>query len=477
MASSSCAARSKAATNRRNVILVSFDTMRADFLGAYGDTTVRTPVFDRFAATGVRFERAYGTVPFTPISLWGLVASQRVWAPTYESKLVRNSEGASLAARFSAANYRTFGLVGSSHLKRGTGFEHGFDTFLDPYSESSENNETTLSRALELLGGEISRRRAGGQPVFLWIHFFDPHSPWDGGPWRFRTYKPESTRFSRILEQRRVFRGNAPFPNFTLAETANGAAVYAGRPLAELLSSGHLEELLLPAYRGEITWSDDVFGRLLTALGNEGMLEDSVIAVTSDHGNAFAEHYQITGYGFSLFDESARVPLILHAPGLAPAIVKRPVSLIDVGATLLDLAGVTDRLAEGRSFKDGLSGAPGPTHPVLMQALGMPGEKLDELFYGDDRTRYGVGAAAAHQALILGTKKLIFMPTRTGAKYELFDLDADAAEAHDLFDAKDPAHQAMVELLAKMTSERTAAPGASLDVETAERLRALGYLR
>jgi arylsulfatase len=456
---------------------VTFDTMRADFLGAYGDTTVRTPTLDRLAATGVRFERAYVTVPFTPISMWGLVAGQRVWAPTYAFKLVRNAEGDSLAARFSAAHYATFGVVGSAHLKRGTGFEHGFDRYLDPYSEPSESNETTLSRTLELLDGEISKRRADGQPVFLWIHFFDPHSPWDGGPWRFRTYKPEPTRFSRILEERRVFRGKAPFSTHTLAETANGAATYAGRPLAELLAAGQMEELLLPAYRGEITWSDDVLGRLLSALGKQGMLENSVVAVTSDHGNAFAEHYQITGYGFSLFDESARVPFILSATGLAPAVVKSPVSLIDVGATLLDLAGVTDRLAEGRSFKERLRGAPGPTRPVLMEALGMPDEKLGELFYGDDRKRYGAGAAAAHQGLVLGTKKLMFMPSRTGVKYELFDLEADAAEAHDLFDAKDPAHQAMVELLAKMTAGRTTAPEAAIDVETAERLRALGYLR
>jgi hypothetical protein len=71
----------------------------------------------------------------------------------------------------------------------------------------------------------------------------------------------------------------------------------------------------------------------------------------------------------------------------------------------------------------------------------------------------------------------MFMPSRTGVKYELFDLEADAAEAHDLFDAKDPAHQAMVELLTKMTAGRTTAPEAAIDVETAERLRALGYLR
>jgi arylsulfatase A-like enzyme len=459
---------------RPDVLLITFDTLRADFLPCYSNPITHAPTFQRLARSGVVFERAYATVPFTPASVWSILYAEQVHGHTYEMSLKDHfgSRG-SIAERFHAAGYLTAAVVGTAQLKRGLGFDRGFDHYLDTYSEPWLHNETTLTRVLELAEGVIQPQH-GRRPYFLYVHFFDPHGPWGDAPSAFRTYAAEKSRFARLTHRRNLF---APAHDTHSALLDNAVRAYTGQnDLVPIRRDGDFERLLIPMYRSEITWSDDILGRLLQGLKRLGLQRNAVIVISSDHGTAFAEHYQLTGYVFSLFPETLHVPLILLAPGLAPTRVSAPVSLLDLGPTLLDLAGVTKTHAEGRSLRPLILGQ-GNGRPVYAETTAMPAG-YSYLFNGDDRGRYAPGVQNAHATLIEGRYKIIQMPSRRGEKFELFDLGHDPRETVNLFDPGNREHVVLEEELLRRRREGIQ-PDASkrMDPEAEERLRALGYLK
>jgi arylsulfatase A-like enzyme len=451
---------------RLNVVLVTFDTMRADFLGCYGDPVTRTPAFDALASQGAVFSRAYAVTPFTPPSIWSILYSEVVRGHTYEMAIAPgHGKGGSLAERFRAAGYVTAAVVGTSQLLRGLGYERGFDHYWDTYSQPSFNNETTLARVLELLK-KISPEPSSSRPLFLYVHFFDPHTPWGDAPAAFRVYGPEEDRFASISRKRRFFDNNS--------EMLWAAWRYTGgRDVKTLKRTGEYERLIKPMYRSEVTWSDDVFRRLRNELG-QTLGRNTLIAVSSDHGIAFAEHYRTTGYGFSMFDEVLRVPLIMAGPGVPRGRVPRAVSLLDLGPTLLDLAGIDSRHSEGRSFRH-LLDRNGRARSVYAQATALNPRQIAEIV-GDDRGRYAPGPNNAHAALIRNQYKIIEMPRRRGEKFELFDLQADPRETVDLFSPGNPVYADLVRRLERHREPEGAQSPAPIDPDAAERLRALGYV-
>jgi arylsulfatase A-like enzyme len=450
---------------RPNVLLVTFDTMRADFLGCYGNRLTRTPTLDRLASRGIVFDWAFTADPFTPPALWSLLYSEHVQGHTYGMSIKDHFGAAgSIAERFQKAGYDTVAVVGSSQLIRGLGYERGFARFLDTYAEPSLTNETTLARALELAERRLDPQQ-GRRPYFLYVHFFDPHTPWGNAPPPFRTYPAEPSPFAEAARRGGNFRGNQ--------EMIAAIRTYSGREdVEQLQQTGRYEELITPMYRSEISWSDDVLRRLIETFDRRGLLANTVLAVSSDHGIAFAEHYQLSGYVFSLFPESLHVPLILSGPGLKPARVSAPVSLIDLGPTLLDLAGIGSQHADGASLLPLVRGIAKP-RGVHGAATAMPPD-LQSVISRDDRSRYGTGVANRHTTLIQDGVQIIHMPARRGAKFELFDLTRDPGEFHDVYSPTDPVHRRMAEDLLGWEAGKEDPP-VLLDPEARERLRALGY--
>jgi arylsulfatase A-like enzyme len=299
-----------------NVLLVSVDTLRADHLSSYGYARPTTPHLDALAARGVLFEAAQST------SSWTLPAHASLLTGRYPAFHGLEDEGAvlpaglpTLAERFRELGYATFAVVAHVYVGREFGIDRGFDTFDDSLLEGGTRNpkaEEVVDRVLEQLDA------AGDRPFFGFVHLFDPH--WDYAP-----PPPWNTRFTD--------------PGYTgpVDGTLRSLSPWSGPdrtlPAADLAFA-------LALYDGEVAYVDAQIGRLLGALAARGQLDRTVVAVTADHGEEFEEHGRL-GHGHSLYGEVLRVPLILAGHPRLPAGERRrePVSLVDVAATLLELAG------------------------------------------------------------------------------------------------------------------------------------------
>ena len=193
-----------------------------------------------------------------------------------------------LAERFRENGFATAAFVSSIVLESQSGLDRGFDLYSDRFEGSGgdaqflstvqRQGEDTVAEAVAWLGGQRGRR------VFLWLHLYEPHDP----------YEPPEPYASR----------------------------YAGRP-----------------YDGEVAWTDELFGRFEDALGSLGMRDATALVVTSDHGEGLGEHDESL-HGFFAYQSTLRVPLIVRGPGIvAGRRLERPVRLVDVFPTALELAG------------------------------------------------------------------------------------------------------------------------------------------
>ncbi|HSR53561.1 MAG TPA: sulfatase-like hydrolase/transferase [Acidobacteriota bacterium] len=270
-----------------DVILITIDTLRADRLGCYGYEKARTSHIDRLAAEGVRFERAFSPVPLTLPAHASLMTGTY---PPYHG--VRDNAGFkvpdemfTLAEVLKERGYATGAVVGAYVLDSKFGLAQGFDHYYDEFDLSRYQRVSPgyVQRTADQAVDEALRwlsEQAKDTPVFLWVHLYDPHDP----------YEPPSS-----------FAANHP-----------------GRP-----------------YDGEIEFSDAQMGRLLESLRQQGRYQDAVIALAGDHGESLGEHGEGT-HGFFIYNATLHVPLIVRLPGgeQAGRVVNENVSLVDVFPTL-----------------------------------------------------------------------------------------------------------------------------------------------
>ena len=306
---------------RPNVLLVTIDTQRADHLGCYGYKAAVTPTLDGLAARGVRFEFAVGHAPLTAPShasiLTGLTPLHHGIRDNGAYVLPQGVR--TVAEDFQKAGYRTAAFVSGFPLKRRFGFDRGFDLYDDNLPRGKDARRTayvertadrTTDAALHWLASAAAPG-AGAAPFFLWVHYFDPHAPYE-----------------------------AP------AEYMGGVA---------------------SPYDGETRFVDAQLARLLKSVDGAG--KPAVILVTADHGESLGEHGEDT-HGIFLYDATIRVPFLLVAPGLSPRVVDRPVARgIDVLPTLVDLAGLPARGVEGRSLRRAAAGERLADEPSYAESL------------------------------------------------------------------------------------------------------------
>jgi choline-sulfatase len=292
------------AQSRPNVVLVTLDTTRADRMGFLGSTRGLTPNLDALARESTVFTRAYAQAPITTVSHATILTG--TFPPAHRVNDFGNALPASvpyLPDLFRQQGYRTGAFVGSLILdpRTGTapGFDRGFDVYdagyrlrrpgEDRYRTLERRGDEVLTQALAWASGQGPSGPQGPQarqPFFLWVHFFDPHDPYD----------PPGD-----LKRR-----------------------FASAP-----------------YDGEIAWIDQLMGRLLTELKSKAPSDQPVIVVAADHGEALGEHGEQT-HGLFLYDETLHVPLIVRLPGgrQAGKRIDTRVRLADVAPTILDAAGI-----------------------------------------------------------------------------------------------------------------------------------------
>lgn len=292
-----------------NLVVITLDTTRADHIGAYGSTLVETPALDRLGREGIVFEQAMTTAPLTLPAHSSMFTAK--FPPEHGARdnggFFLGPEHETLAEVLKGRGYATGGFVAAFVLDAKWGIDQGFDTYVDDFDVSIGRSRSA---------GEIQRRgdevvdhalpwieSVKQQPFFAWLHFYDPHTPYD---------PPEPFR-SR----------------------------YKGHP-----------------YRGEVAFMDAQVARVVEFLEQRGLLEKTVIMVIGDHGESLGEHGE-EQHGFFIYEAATHVPFIVRTPFEATRgrRVADPVRAVDLMPTALELLGAaTPAGVSGRSLTPLMAG-------------------------------------------------------------------------------------------------------------------------
>ncbi len=319
------------ARNARGVILISLDTLRADHLGSFGYGRATSPQLDRLAARGVLFERAVAQYPSTLTShitmLTGLHPAQH---DVYPPATALAPSIATLAERLLSHGVRTAGFTEGGYMAKEFGFSRGFEAWDDRAATADTDIERTLG-----LGREFLRSLADGDRFFLFLHSYSVHSPYEPPePWRGRFWDvpPPTGAFPSTGENLKdVNRGRRPVDDETV-------------------------RFFTDRYDESISYVDEQIGRFMADLESQGLLDTTVVLITSDHGEEFMEHGRLAHS--QVYPECLHVPLILLAPGLvAGTRVAAPVELVDIVPSVLELVGAApDEALPGHSLLSSVSG-------------------------------------------------------------------------------------------------------------------------
>src|SRR5712664_137162 len=404
-----------AAADQPSVILITLDTVRADRMGFLGSKRDLTPQIDALASQSVVFERAYSQAPLTPVSHATILSGTYPrfhGVRDFGSRLPGSTPYLSDLLR--ARGYRTAAFVSSIILDPQNGFAPGFERGFDAYDAGfhrgkrgesrlgsiQRRGEKTVARALAWL--KKNRQR----PVFLWIHIWDAHDPYDAPA-------PFKERFS-----------NAP-------------------------------------YDGCVAYVDATVGKLLSGLRGAGIYDDALIAVMSDHFESLGAHGENT-HGVFLYDSTIRVPLLIKFPKarLGGGRVAARASLVDVAPTLLEAMQVPIPAAmQGRSLISVIGAKSASDRPSLAE---------------NEYSHRGYGWSSL-ESLRAGNFLFVRAP-----QPELYDQVVDPGENRNLLEKnKLAAARLAVQLDGFLKRAGANAPEearASLDQQSVEKLRALGYV-
>lgn len=405
--------RSGKAVSGLNLLVITLDTTRADAVGLYSGRHDVTPNIDALGRQGVVFRECYTPVPLT------LPAHCSLFTGRYPiGHLVRNNgtyvlgeEVTTMAEAFRDRGFETAAFIASFTVASKFGLGQGFDSYEENLESGSPfqnfNTEIPADRVAARFVRWLDRRPAGR--FFSWVHFYDPHHPYLAHP-------------------------EAPLP--------------------EAASNRH-------RYQGEVTYVDRYVGRIVEALKAKGLYEKTLIVIVGDHGEAFGEHGEY-GHGIFCYEESLRVPLIMHNPVVLgkPAVLEGRVSLVDVMPTVLELFGIGPvEGVQGRSLLEGV------------RRGRLNGESLVyiESLFGREENNW-----APLTGLIEGKYKFISLP-----EPELYDLEQDPGESRNLAASMPEAARGLDRRLRDFVAADASTGRAerrSLSEPDLQKLTALGYV-
>jgi arylsulfatase A-like enzyme/Flp pilus assembly protein TadD len=407
-----------------NVLIVTFDTTRADVLGCYGNPRQPSPHIDRIAREGALFENAFTAIPITTPShstiFTGLYPTAHGVRDNGRFKLAEGQR--TLAETLHGAGWRTAAAVGAFPLTRDWGLAQGFDFYDDEVRVADQDQRGRPAGPQKMFFDERPATRVNDAaltwlrdrdpgPFFLWVHYWDPHQPLDA---------PRA--FSQLFPQN--------------------------------------------PYEAEVAFADSAFGAILAELERTGEYERTLIVVVADHGEGHGEHGEDT-HSMLLYNATLHVPLVIRAPGGAPGRrIRERVGTVDITPTVLDVLGIPPPVAmHGRSLAGQLS------RPESGTDASLPSDRRP--YYAESlspRLSYGWGEL---RALFLGRSKLIY-----GPQVELYDLVSDPRELAD--QGHGELAEEMTGRLDRFLKEHASAAAAdaatTADREAIERLAALGYL-
>ncbi len=271
----------------RNLLLISIDTLRPDHVGCYGFAQNTTPHIDALAREGARFEDVLSPVPLTfpahASLLTGTIPTRHGVHDNLSSGL--DDARTTLAELFREEGFRTGAIVSSFVLDSRFNLSQGFETYNDDFEE-----EHRIAFLSERKGDETTRlartwlAEHKGERFFLFLHYYDAHDDYSPPP---------------------------PF-----------AARFPSDP-----------------YSGEVAFVDQQVGEVLGQLGELGLIDDTLVVLTSDHGEMLEEHGEAT-HGYFIYESALRVPLILRGVGIEPRVMTERVGLVDVAPTIASFFGL-----------------------------------------------------------------------------------------------------------------------------------------
>lgn len=319
---------------RTDVLWVTLCTTRADHLGFHGYDQPTTPWLDALARGGVVFDHLIAAAPWTRPSIAALSTGVHpralgIVGPAESLQLALPAEAHTVAERLREAGYATLAVVANPNVDGAFGFAQGFDVYQThdvAFSHMRPGQKLTAEAAsaalLEEVGGLPAERRFFAQLVLV-----DAHRPYDP--------KPAAARLGGL-------RFEGPTADYDL----------------------------------QIRYMDDVLREFVAALRSAGR-EDLLIVVTADHGEGFEERPGDRGHGFSLWNNTLRVPWILAHPSFAPARIDAIAESVDVPRTLLDLLGVdAEGMVDARSFADAVRGGALPERSAAVSETELLGARL-----------------------------------------------------------------------------------------------------
>jgi arylsulfatase A-like enzyme len=447
-----CTQAPETRSEKPNVLLISIDSLRADHVSAYGYSRATTPTIDRLSREGVTFAHAVSTTSWTLPAHAALLTGRH--DAEHGATLPQSSLDPSiptLAQTMSRAGYRTVGLYSGPFLDPTFGLERGFEEYVACTSDSAPiDGRRQRSRARAhaashkdvtnpLVATAFTRAVAGRdeRPSFFFVHLWDVHYDLLPPPPYDRMFDPD-------------YDGNFPAYAYRRA-----AGFKPGMAQADY-------EHVLALYDGEIRFTDDTITGMLADLERAGLLANTLVVVTSDHGDEFLEHGG-KGHRRTLFQEVLAIPLVFWAPGrLPPAVEKTSASLVDVAPSILTITGAR-----------GLEGVTGRS---LFDATGSP-VRDDRVAIAELRfnaSRPALKAAYAHP------HKVVVDERRRASEY--YDLETDPGEQTPADPQTLEAGRSLIEALDRFyeaparSRKKPIAPEKKLTPAMEKRLRALGYL-
>jgi arylsulfatase A-like enzyme/Tfp pilus assembly protein PilF len=395
-----------------NLLIITVDTLRADHVGIYGYEKINTPHIDNLGKNGVLFAQAFCHVPLTLPSHCSLfTGTLPIFHGVRDNGYRMPPFNITLAEIYKQKGYKTAAFVGAFPLDSRFGLDKGFDVYDDLYG--SRNVVRDLS-FIERRAEEVNKKaiawidRNKNERFFVWVHYFDPHAPYEPPP---------------------------PFKN-----------EYSGRE-----------------YDGEIAYTDTAIGELLGKLHQLKLTENTLLILTSDHGEGLGEHQEKT-HGIFIYDSTLRVPLIFHNPKIfSPGtVISEQVSLVDVMPTVLDLMKFSQNPEiQGNSLK-----------PIIFNGKSYP----EKFCYIESVAAMMDRNWAPLQGIRTENFKYIEAPIE-----ELYHLRNDPREEKNILKEKPEIVQQLRQELRKTIKSHTSPVSSyvfktKIDEETREKLMALGYV-
>lgn len=437
----------------RNVVLITIDTLRADFLGCYGHDQIQTPVIDRLCKEGFQFRRAYAQSHITLPSHVSILTSlyPKDHGVNQNRRYRLDPDITTLADVLKESGFQTVAVtsnktLGPNHI---VGLGRGFQEFHVP-NEPERNAADTNSVFFPWL------ERHRNERFFAWLHYFDVHLPYEPPP-EYRTLyydgDPTDERFDSM--DRVVFPAAWMNPDH-----------WSNRLIAWLDGVRDFD-YAVSQYAGEVSYVDTMIGALLKRLTAFGIDRNTLIVLTSDHGESMGEHEIYLGH-FALYEASTHIPLIFWAasrldlPGASDALVMS----IDVMPTVLDLLGIASRprAMRGRSLT-----------PLMS-----PAATEDQHGYVfAERERQTQVMVRSRDWKYIKTLLPVRITPRFGApkgKRELYHIATDPGETMNLARREPQRVEEFEKVLAEWLAEPRGAPAQENVGAPADYLKALGYV-